>query len=89
MKPDLPQAGQISVHLEEGFNQFISMISLSRFVLRNFYMHTRTEPLISANFKAKINSVRIRAAQCIDKEILISKNGNIDIAIEIDKRMFR
>ena len=27
-----------------------------------------------------------RAAQCIDKEILISKNGNIDI--EIDKRMF-
>ena len=28
----------------------------------------------------------IRAAQCIDKEILISKNGNIDI--EIDKRMF-
>ena len=29
-----------------------------------------------------------RAAQCIDKEILISKNGNIDIDIEIDKRMF-
>ena len=28
-----------------------------------------------------------RAAQCIDKEILISKNGNIDIDIEIDKRM--
>ena len=27
-----------------------------------------------------------RAAQCIDKEILISKKGNIDI--EIDKRMF-
>ena len=34
-----------------------------------------------------INSVMsFRAAQCIDKEILISKNGNIDI--EIDKRMF-
>ena len=32
--------------------------------------------------------VHIRAAQCIDKEILISKNGNIDIDIEIDKRMF-
>ena len=30
-----------------------------------------------------------RAAQCIDKEILIGKNGNIDIDIEIDKRMFR
>ena len=30
----------------------------------------------------------IRAAQCIDKEILISKNGNIDIDIEIDKRFF-
>ena len=29
-----------------------------------------------------------RAAQCIDKEILITKNGNIDIDIEIDKRMF-
>ena len=29
-----------------------------------------------------------RAAQCIDKEILISKNGNIDIDIEIDKRFF-
>ena len=29
-----------------------------------------------------------RAAQCIDKEILISKNGNIDIDIEIDKRVF-
>ena len=29
-----------------------------------------------------------RAAQCIDKEIFISKNGNIDIDIEIDKRMF-
>ena len=31
-----------------------------------------------------------RAAQCIDKEILKSKNGNIDIDIdiEIDKRMF-
>ena len=29
-----------------------------------------------------------RAAQCIDKEVLISKNGNIDIDIEIDKRMF-
>ena len=34
-----------------------------------------------------INSVMsVRAAQCIDKEIFISKNGNIDI--EIDKRMF-
>ena len=31
---------------------------------------------------------QVRAAQCIDKEILISKNGNIDIDIEIDKRMF-
>ena len=30
-----------------------------------------------------------RAAQCIDKEILIRENGNIDIDIEIDKRMFR
>ena len=29
-----------------------------------------------------------RAAQCIDKELLISKNGNIDIEIEIDKRVF-
>ena len=29
-----------------------------------------------------------RAAQCIDKEILISKNCNIDIDIEIDKRVF-
>ena len=33
-------------------------------------------------------SPRGRAAQCIDKEILIRKNGNIDIDIEIDKRMF-
>ena len=28
-----------------------------------------------------------RAAQCIDKEILISKNGNIYIDIEIDNRI--
>ena len=28
--------------------------------------------------------VCVRAAQCIDKEIMISKNGNIDIDIEID-----
>ena len=34
------------------------------------------------------NDLHTRAAQCIDKEILISKNGNIDIDIEIDKRMF-
>ena len=32
--------------------------------------------------------VQGRAAQCIDKEILISKNGKIDIDIEIDKRIF-
>ena len=32
--------------------------------------------------------LRVRATQCIDKEILISKNGNIGIDIEIDKRMF-
>ena len=29
-----------------------------------------------------------RGAQCIDMEILISKNGNIDIDIDIDKRTF-
>ena len=34
------------------------------------------------------NSTHIRAAQCIDKEILISKNGNVDFNIEIDKRIF-
>ena len=27
----------------------------------------------------------IRVAQCIDKEILIGKNCNIDIGIDIDK----
>ena len=32
--------------------------------------------------------LQFRAAQCIDKEILINKNGNIDIDIEIDKRVF-
>ena len=36
----------------------------------------------------KKNIVYTRAVQCIEKEILISKNGNIDIDIEIDKRMF-
>ena len=30
----------------------------------------------------------IRGAQCIDKEILISNNGNIDIDIDIDKMTF-
>ena len=30
----------------------------------------------------------VRGAQCIDMEILISKNGNIDIDIDIDKRTF-
>ena len=29
-----------------------------------------------------------RGAQCIDKEILIRKNSNIDIDIEIDKRTY-
>ena len=29
-----------------------------------------------------------RGAQCIDMEILISKNGHIDIDIDIDKRTF-
>ena len=29
--------------------------------------------------------VTFRAAQCIDKEILISKNDNIDIDIDIDE----
>ena len=29
-----------------------------------------------------------RGAQCIDMEILIGKNGNIDIDIDIDKRTF-
>ena len=33
-------------------------------------------------------NLRTRAAQCIDKEILISKNGYIDIDIEIDKRTY-
>ena len=34
------------------------------------------------------NGVHSRGAQCIDMEILISKNGNIDIDIDIDKRTF-
>ena len=29
-----------------------------------------------------------RGAQCIDKKILIRKNSNIDIDIEIDKRTY-
>ena len=29
-----------------------------------------------------------RVAQCIDKEILIGKNCNIDIGIDIDKEKF-
>ena len=33
-----------------------------------------------------LEKVDARAAQCIDKEILIGKNGNIDI--EIDERVF-
>ena len=32
--------------------------------------------------------IRTRGAQYIDMEILISKNGNIDIDIDIDKRTF-
>ena len=32
--------------------------------------------------------VTTRGAQCIDKEILISKKSKIDIDIEIDKRTF-
>ena len=35
-----------------------------------------------------ISNVPSRGAQCIDMEILISKNGNIDIDIDIDKRTF-
>ena len=43
----------------------------------------------SSRFCASIWHVpSVRAAQCIDKQILISKNGNIDIDIEIDKRVF-
>ena len=33
-------------------------------------------------------ALHTRGAQCIDMEILISKNGNIDIDIDIDKRTF-
>ena len=34
------------------------------------------------------HNAHTRGAQCIDKEILISNNGNIDIDIDIDKRTF-
>ena len=34
------------------------------------------------------DQVSTRGAQCIDKEILIIKIGNIDIDIDIDKRTF-
>ena len=43
---------------------------------------------VSPTFHVPQEIMYSRAAQCIDKEILISKNGNIDIDIEIDKRMF-
>ena len=49
---------------------------------------------IALNKSANLEQVKLtekvqdRAAQCIDKEILISKNCNIDIDIEIDKRVF-
>ena len=37
---------------------------------------------------SKIAWVLYRVAQCIDKEILIGENCNIDIGIDIDKENF-
>ena len=37
---------------------------------------------------ALLNKPETRVAQCIDKEILIGKNSNIDIGIDIDKENF-
>ena len=42
--------------------------------------------LISVLGLADVGVLHGKAAQCIDKEILISKNGTIDI--DIDNRMF-
>ena len=36
----------------------------------------------------EVEAVCNRVAQCIDKEILIGKNCNIDIGIDIDKEKF-
>ena len=44
--------------------------------------------ILRSHERGNFRPPRSRAAQCIDKEILISKNGNIDIGIEIDKRMY-
>ena len=40
---------------------------------------------------ARLHSFRmvcVRVAQCIDKEILIAENCNIDLGIDIDKEKF-
>jgi len=54
----------------------------STFVPRGKSPKTQTRKMC----RAKKNIVYTRAVQCIEKDLLISKNGNIDI--EIDKRIF-
>ena len=64
--------------MEADVDKHILTLKLMGINFCNPFLHMRCRPYVA----------HIRGAQCIDMEILISKNGNIDIDIDIDKRTF-